>query len=116
MYYICIENDNVISVLSYRPHVPSTVTVREIIDDDYKKIEIGTHYFDIPSDTVKEKSSEMTTPFIKAAQNREFLNSTDWQILRHIREQTLGKPTTLSQAEYLELERQRDLAAQGQLI
>jgi hypothetical protein len=116
MYYICIENNTVISVLSYRPHVPSTVTVQEIIDDDFKKIEMGTHYFDIPSNAVKEKLPEMTAPSIKAAQNREFLNSTDWQILRHMREQALGKSTTLSQTEYLELERQRDLAAQGQLI
>jgi len=58
----------------------------------------------------------MTPSYLKAAQNREFLNSTDWKILRHIREQALSKSTTLSQAEYLELERQRDLAAQGQLL
>lgn len=116
MYYICIENDSVISVLSYRPEVPPTVTIQEIIDSDFRKIESGTHYYDIPSNTVKEKSPEMISSSTKAAQNREFLNSTDWKVLRHMREQTLGKTTTLTQEEYLDLERQRDLAAQGQLL
>ena len=116
MYYICIENDNVISVLSYRPEVPSTVSIQEISEDDFRKLESSTHYFDVASRLIKEKTLEMTAPSVKAAQNREFLNSTDWQVLRHIREQALGKPTTLSQAEYIELERQRDLAAQGQLL
>jgi len=116
MYYICIENDNIISALSYRPEVPSTVLVQEISDNDFKNIQSGTHYFDVPSKTIKEKIPELNDSSIKAAQNRNFLNSTDWQILRHIREQALGKPTTLSQAEYIELERKRDLAAQGQLL
>ncbi len=116
MYYICIENEAVISVLNYRPQVPSTVTVNEISDDDFKKIEASTHYYDVPSNTLREKSPDMTPNYVKSAQNRDFLNSTDWKVLRHIREQALGKPTTLSQAEYIELERQRDLAAQGQLL
>lgn len=116
MYYICIENDNIISALSYKPEVPSTVIIHEIIDSDFKNIQSGTHYFDIPSRTIKEKISDLNDNSVKDAQNRNFLNSTDWKILRHIREQALGKPTTLSQAEYIELERQRDLAAQGQLL
>lgn len=116
MYYICIENDNVISILSYRPTVPETVSIREISVDDFRKLNIGTHYFDISSNSVREKTPEMTDNNIQASKNREFLNSTDWQVLRHIREQALGRPTTLSQEEYLDLERRRDLAAQGQLI
>jgi gamma-glutamylcysteine synthetase len=116
MYYICIENNEVISVLSYRPSVPPAVSVEEISNDDFRKLEESTHYYDVTTKTVKEKAAEMTNSTIKSAQNREFLNSTDWQVLRHIREQALGKPTTLSQAEYMELERKRDLAAQGQLI
>jgi hypothetical protein len=116
MYYICIENDNVISVLNYRPEVPSTVLIHEISDADFWQLQKNTHYFDTSLKIIKEKTSEMTPSYLKAAQNREFLNSTDWKILRHIREQALSKSTTLSQAEYLELERQRDLAAQGQLL
>ncbi len=116
MHYICIENNEVVSVLSYRPSVPSTVSVEEISNEDFKKLESSTHYYDVTTKTLKENTTEMTNSTVKAAQNREFLNSTDWQVLRHIREQALGKPTTLSQAEYMELERKRDLAAQGQLL
>ena len=59
MYYICIENDNIISALSYRPEVPSTVLVHEIQDSDFRNIQAGTHYFDIPTRTIKEKTSEL---------------------------------------------------------
>ena len=47
----------------------------------------------------------------KNAVEREFLNSTDWKILRHMRQQALNVPTTLTDAQYLELEQQRQAAA-----
>lgn len=36
-----------------------------------------------------------------------YLTSTDYKVLRHIRQQALSLPTTLSQSEYLELEHLR---------
>ena len=42
---------------------------------------------------------------------REFLNSTDWKIMRHIRQKALNVATSLTDVEYLELEQQRQAAA-----
>jgi len=45
------------------------------------------------------------------AVEREFLNSTDWKILRHLRQQALDLTTSLTEEQYLELEQQRQAAA-----
>lgn len=114
MYYVCIENNLVISILNYEPAVPDSVRVVEIEDSDYKKIADQTHFFNIetnqvesfPSSVLEEKEKE-----IKNAEHREFLTKTDWKILRHIREKALGIATSLTEQEYLELEQQREDAA-----
>jgi hypothetical protein len=41
----------------------------------------------------------------------EFLKTTDWKVLRHIRQKSLGIPTSLTESQYLDLERLRDAAA-----
>lgn len=41
----------------------------------------------------------------------EYLNSTDWKVLRHIRQKALGEETSLTEAQYLELEQSRSDAA-----
>ena len=114
MYYVCIENNKVINILGYQPAVPSTVTLATITADDYAKIMAQTHVFDISSkrtvpvaDTVAAQKAQD----ILNAQSREFLNSTDWKVLRHIREKALGIATSLTESEYLALERQREDAA-----
>ena len=114
MYYVCIENNNVISVLNYRPNVPSSVTITEITDVQYSQIEATTHKFDIATQTVITNSDynlSVKEQQQKNAVEREFLNSTDWKILRHIRQKALNIATSLSDAEYIELEQQREAAA-----
>lgn len=37
----------------------------------------------------------------------EFLASTDWMILRHLRQKALSQKTSLTEAEYLQLEQER---------
>ncbi len=54
MHYICIENEQVISVLSYRPQVPNSVTTVEISDEDAKRLQERTHYYDMITATVKQ--------------------------------------------------------------
>lgn len=44
---------------------------------------------------------------------RVFLNSTDYKVLRHIRQQALGIATSLTAEEYLELEHERQAAAES---
>lgn len=116
MYYVCIENELVTSIMSYEPSVPSTITIVTISDEQYNQIMAQTHKFDVLSKTVVAiDSTELTQKEIdkENAVRREFLNSTDWKILRHMRQKALNVATSLTDAEYIALEQQRnDTAAQ----
>lgn len=114
MYYVCVENGIIQSILNYAPNVPDSVELTEISDEDYYKLIKNTHYFDTKSKKVIAVSQEiLDQKQIESAniENKEFLNTTDWMVLRHIRQKALGQRTTLSETEYLELETQRDKAA-----
>ena len=114
MHYVCIENNIVVSVLNYQPNVPSSVAVVEITDSQAAQIAAQTHYFDVPSRSVTAVAAGITAQRaadVANGQEREFLNSTDWKILRHIRQKALNITTSLSDAEYIELEQQREAAA-----
>jgi hypothetical protein len=114
MYYVCIENNNVSSILSYQPAVPNSITVETITDDDYNKIMEQTHRFDVATRTVVLVDASITSAKIREQANgieREFLNSTDWKILRHMRQLALNINTSLTAEEYLALEAQRNAAA-----
>jgi hypothetical protein len=114
MYYVCIENNKITSILNYQPSVPSTVEVVEISDAQQDQLIADTHKFDIatkqvvvnPSYSAEEKEQDLLN-----AVEREFLRSTDWQILRHIRQKALNQTTSLTEEEYLALEQQRADAA-----
>ena len=114
MHYVCIEDSKIISILNYQPNVPGSVTVKEISDAQANQIAAQTHYFDVVDKTVKAVDSAITAQKAKDVANgqeREFLNSTDWKILRHIRQKALNIATSLSDADYLQLEQQREAAA-----
>ena len=114
MHYVCIENNLVVSVLNYQPNVPSSVAVVEITDSQAAQIAAQTHYFDVASRTVAAVAAGVTAQRVvdvANGQEREFLNSTDWKVLRHIRQKALNITTSLSDAEYIELEQQREAAA-----
>lgn len=114
MYYICIENNTVVSILNYKPEVPASVDVVEITDNNFQLIEEQTHYFDVETRSIKPVDPavlDRKVIEVENAQYREFLNSTDWKVMRHIRESTLGLPHTLSDEEYRALEQQRAEAA-----
>jgi hypothetical protein len=114
MHYVCIEENKIISILSYSPAVPSTVSVYEITDQQAEQIKDQTHYFNVDSKTLQPVASSVTAEKEQYRLNgieREFLNSTDWKILRHLRQKALNAPTTLTDAQYLELEQQRQAAS-----
>jgi hypothetical protein len=114
MHYVCIEDNKVISILNYEPNVPSSVEVVEITDAQAAQIAAQTHYFDITSKSVTAVAAGITAQRaadIANGQEREFLNSTDWKVLRHIRQKALNIATSLSDAEYIQLEQQRQAAA-----
>ena len=114
MYYICIENNLVTSIMPYEPTVPDTIRIVTISDEQYTQIMAQTHRFDVGTNVV------VTVGSVEIAQKeqdklngveREFLNSTDWKVLRHLRQKALNIPTSLSDVEYLQLEQQRQAAA-----
>lgn len=116
MYYVCIENNQVTSVLNYRPNVPKGVDVVEISDSEHEAILQGSKVFNPDTRQVESKSIEVLAQETLEKQNaehKEFLNNTDWKILRHLREKALGVSTSLSDGEYLDLEKQRDDAARA---
>ena len=66
------------------------------------------------ADELPEAMAEMETQAIsekEKAEARQFLNQSDWKILRHIRQRALGIELSLSEEEYLALEQQRAEAA-----
>lgn len=114
MYYVCIENNKVINILGYEPSVPSTVSLVTITAEQNKQIMDQTHVFDIASNRVVPVADSIAAQKAQDlinAQERDFLNSTDWKVLRHIRQQVLGIPTSLSAEEYRDLEYERESAA-----
>ena len=81
-------------------------------------IDRGTHYFDLVTKSVQAKSANQlqietaaATLEKENAKRKAFLASTDWKVLRHIRQQALGQPTSLTHQQYIELETARAEAA-----
>lgn len=113
-HYVCIENNEVTSILNYEPSVPDSIVVRTITDTEAQQIFNGTHYYNIGDENVQSLPQSELDAQAQADANgtaREFLSSTDWKVLRHIREKELGITTTLTQVEYLALEQQRQDAS-----
>lgn len=114
MYYICIEDNKIVSVLDYQPNVPASVRVVEITDEQNQSILNRTHYFDVSSNSVKTVSAEQSQLNLQAKsalEKQQFLDSTDWKVMRHIRQKALGIETTLTEEEYIALEQERQIAA-----
>jgi hypothetical protein len=114
MYYVCIENNQITTILNYQPNVPDTVSVTEITNEQYDQLVNNTHFFNVATNAVESLTNEQIlakSTFDQNSVHREFLNTTDWKVLRHMRQKALAAPTTLTDAEYLELEQQRQTAA-----
>ena len=119
MHYVLIENGRIIGIINYEPSIPDSVTKISITDEQHKLItESETHYFDIATNTVKafdqsvlDQRNQKQAQDVINAENRFFLESTDWKVLRHLRQKALEVNTSLTEAEYLALEQQRSEAA-----
>lgn len=116
MYYVCVEEKQIRSILNYQPAAPKSVTVYEITDDEYSAIRDGSHYFDVEAGKVQSLSTELAErrEMILAKQKgRLYLQETDWKVMRHIREKALGLPLSMTFEEYIALERKRHEVAEG---
>lgn len=109
-YYICLEDGEFNHIHNYLPNVPDTIEVIEITEEDKKQLESDEYYFDVESKkvSIKPDSYFNKKEIIDEVYNsKSFLNKTDYKILRHIREKSLGINTTLSNEELLNLEKER---------
>jgi hypothetical protein len=118
MKYILTKNKQLVSVLNYEPNTSgdTEIVVTKITDDEDSLILNKTHKFDTDSLKVIPNSAEDNAQIqsVKVKEsNISFLLSTDWKILRHIREKHLGVSATLSEKQYTELETLRQEAAKG---
>lgn len=116
MYYYCIENQQLVSVMEHEPNVPDTVTVVTVSRENHQKIQDRELWVDVIQKCVVPMPSERLTKIAVDQQNQDsrvFLQSTDWKILRHLRQQALGLPTSLTHDQYIELEHQREDAARS---
>lgn len=107
MYYVCIEDDKITSVLNYEPTVPDSISVYEITDQENDSLKNRTHYFDIAEGCVKPNPKEKDAELAREKYKNESLanlSQTDWKVLRHIREKALGITPSLSDDEYIALE------------
>lgn len=112
MKYICIENNRITSVLDYEPNLPKGMTCFTLSDEEYEKSLSRGFKIDIESESVIQLDPNATYVDPKIAEEAYyFLSSTDWKVLRHIREKALGLETSLSEDEYIQLEEQRQEAA-----
>ncbi len=115
MHYVCIEDNKIVSILNYEPSVPETVSITEITDNDATKIKDQTHFFNIETRTIQPIATEVIAKKEQEKLNavdQEFLNTTDWKVMRHIRQKALEIPTSLTDLEYLQLESDRQAAAE----
>lgn len=79
----------------------------EIIQAEmYENIVIPAEYKIVITDITEELKQQDEK--IKA---KEFLDSTDWLVLKYLRHQALGRSPSMTEVNYLELERQRQEAA-----
>ena len=69
MHYVCIENNIVVSILNYAPNVPTSVSVVEISNEQADQLVAQTHYFDVPSRTVKPVAASVTEQKARDAAN-----------------------------------------------
>jgi len=109
-YYICLEDGEFNHIHDYLPNVPDTIEVIEITEEDKTKLESDEYYFDVELKKVLIKPDNyfIEKEIIDDVYNsKSFLNKTDFKILRHIREKSLGIDTTLSNEELLNLETER---------
>lgn len=111
MKYLCVEDNIPVSILDYLPNVPESVKIIEISDLEAENLNQGKMYYDQNDKKVKAVKKETLDSIDLSNESLSYLNSTDWMILRHIRERALGIETSLSEHDYLELEESRHEAA-----
>lgn len=114
MPYVTIINGTASGISSHLSQAPDDHVFVEITNEEYSSIAARTHYYDVAAKAVLPNNKDIVNSRLTMeanAKHQSYLRSTDWMVLRHQRELTLGKPTTLTQAELVALETKRQAAA-----
>jgi hypothetical protein len=107
-YFVCIENNKVVGVLDYKPTVRKSISLVPIDLDEYKKLHAMSHIYDVETKNI--------VPFVQEplevignrdTTDKQFLQETDWKVLRHVREKALNVATSITEEDYLKLEHER---------
>lgn len=101
---------------SGRCSAPDHIIQVECTEEDEKKLISREYIFDPNTKTiVKKGESQLLALEIenKNYENLRFLSSTDWMVLRHLREKALGEQTSLTEEQFLQLEANRHVAAKS---
>lgn len=105
-----------LSFSSAKTSAPDYVIQQECSDDDQQKILSGMYEFDVAELRVVPKSTDALAEIATQKSNAEkshYLSSTDWKILRHLREKMLQVQTSMTEQEYLALEQERQSIAKS---
>lgn len=116
MHYYCVENNQICSVSNYEPNVPASVSVYQVPDDIHERIQNKEWWFNLDSRTAEPLPAGVAAELEAGKtqhQKLAFLSSTDWKILRHLRQKALNIETTLAEHEYLDLEFKREQTARS---
>ena len=116
MHYYCVENNQICSVSNYEPNVPESVSVYQVPDDIHDRIQAKDWWFNVESRQAEPLPTRVAAQLDADKTRQEkltFLASTDWKILRHLRQKALNMETTLAEHEYLDLEFQRERTARS---
>jgi len=105
-----------LSFSSAKTTAPDYVIQQECSDDDQQKILSGMYKFDVAQLAVVVKSNSALAEIATQKSNAEkshYLASTDWKILRHLREKVLRVQTSMTEQQYLALEQERQNVAKS---
>jgi hypothetical protein len=89
---------------------PGTVIFHEATEDTEAYEEVSEAVFEVVATEyvveIVDVSAEVSQQAINQAALK-YLSETDWMVLRHLRQKALNLPTTLSDADFLLLEQER---------
>lgn len=117
MLYLLIKNETLLSVCNYEPNIDSDdirivkysgkIPFDRIIYID-GKIRDKDNYIDINGKYIL-KTKTLETQLNNNQTSRQYLKNSDWLVIRHRDQLALGIKTTLSDEEYLNILKKRQL-------
>jgi hypothetical protein len=110
--YILKDGDRVLSLAGQEADERMLEEGYEWAEGEIPQFDPYTQYLEYVDGAFNIKDSEITQEEINEKASK-FLRDTDWKVLRHLRELTLGTTTTLTEEEFIALELERQNMAKS---